>query len=146
MSIKRAAKLLGWGAAVAVVGTLAVSPAYAEGSRTRDFTDANPGFNSYSWVDNQKDSANTVIKWSNCTKTNGGKVTSIEVKLVDQWGALPDATVGDYRTINGVCGSSTWYKSSKNYTLRDSSFYWEFGAINGNWSLHYLNGTAKATY
>lgn len=146
MSIKRAAKLLGWGAALAIVGGLAMTPAYAEGSRTANFSDANPGFNSYHWTDHQTDSANTVVKWSSCTKTNGGTISSIQVKLVDQWGALPDATVGDYRTIYGVCGSSTWYKSSKNYTLRNSTFYWEFGAINGNWNLHYLNGTSKATY
>jgi hypothetical protein len=145
INARRVSKVIVISTSIAVVAALSLTPAFAEGSRNASFSNVHPGFSSQFWADHQVDSANTVITWSNCTKSNGTAVTSVEVKLVDQWGALPDATVGNYRTL-GKCGSSTWLKNSSNYTLRDSTFYWEFGRINGTWGVQYLSGNSRATY
>lgn len=148
MRISRNSKIAVWSVAVAIMSAAIATPAFAEGSRTGTFSDTNPGFASQSWTDRQTDSANTVITWSNCTKTNGTSAPKFQAGLWDQWGAMPDALVGSYRNL-GSCASSassTWYKNSSNYTMRNSTFYWKFGSMNGGWGLVYLNGSFSAKY
>lgn len=145
--MSRANRLLSISAAIALTAGFIASPAWAEGSRTGSFWNARDGFASKTWVDHQVDSKNTVITWSGCALTNGDTPTSVQFGLWHDWGLLPDALVGPYRTL-GSCAksaSATWYKKSASYTLPSGTYYWKLGKINNSYR-GYLVGSFTATY
>lgn len=146
MKTSRGVRVAAWSVALTVAAAAVATPAFAEGKPySASFNDANPGFSSHAWTDHQKDHNSTVIKWSSCYLTNRTKPSTVQVSLWDQHGVLPDALVGSYRTL-GACGTSSWAYSTKSWTLRDSTFFWEFGKINGKTGVTYLNGNSKATF
>jgi hypothetical protein len=145
--MKRSLRLLSASAGAALVLGCLAAPAFAEGSRSGSFWNARDGFTSKRWIDNQQDSKNTVITWSGCKLSNGDKLKSVQFGLWDDWGVLPDALVGSYRTLK-TCkksASATWYRKSSAYTLRDGTFYWRLGLINGDYR-GYLSGKYKASF
>lgn len=128
------------------LGALAAGPAFAEGSYGPSaFNNANGGFASNYWTDHQNDTTATKIQLSGCYKSNGTAVSSVELQLVDQWGALPDALVGLPKSMSG-CSYVSWAYSTSKYTMRDSSFYWQLNKVNGTSGNIYFNGFATATY
>ncbi|MDT0182142.1 hypothetical protein Q9S36_18360 [Microbacterium sp. ARD31] len=143
--MKRFTKMLAASAGLALVAGLAAVPAFAEGSRgPGDFWNARTGFSSGSWRDYQNDSNNTNVKLSSCSLTNGDTLTSVQVGLWDEHGALPDAQVGAYKNL-GKCGTASWTHTSSSYILRNSTFHWALGNINGS-NRGYLVGTAYVTF
>ena len=135
-------------ASAIVVGLVgfAGSPAFAqEGAYSSTFKNAITGFSSQNWTDHQNDTTATKIAMSSCSKSNGTAVNTITLQLIDQWGAFPDALVGSPKTMSG-CTSVNWAQSTANYTMRNSTFYWQLNAVNGSSGNIYLNGKATATY
>ena len=124
---------------------MAVGPAIASGSATGSFSQSNPGKTSKEWTDHQTDNAATKIAYSFCSYSNGEAVTSLTVELWDQWGALPDAKVGNAKNTSG-CGSVSWAKSTSTYTMRDSTFFWRIDKMNNSYSNRWMSGDYKATY
>jgi hypothetical protein len=129
-------------AALAIAGAV---PAFAEGTYSANFSGANPGFSSHSWADTQEDSNPTKVAYSACAYSNGTPVSSFTVKLWDQHGIWPDATVGDPEKTVG-CGSVKWVHGASSYTLNDSTFYWQISLMNGSDSNRWASGGSKATY
>jgi hypothetical protein len=142
MSIKKKTAVIG---AVVAVALLAAGPAFAEGSTSGSFSNANPGFSSSAWTDHQYDSNSTFIDFVGCGTSGPSGIGSLDVWLVDQWGILPDAKVGPTVVASG-CGQAAWSHGVSGYTLRDSTFFWQFDKINGSYSNIYAYGTANASW
>lgn len=129
---------------LALVG-LGVAPAMAEGSYSAEFRDINPGFTSQNWIDRQNDLNSTRIDMVNCYASNGVPVQSLQLKLWDQHGIFPDATVGPTKSTSG-CGVVSWSHGVTSYTLRNSTFYWELESINNSFSNRWMDGRSDVTY
>jgi hypothetical protein len=144
MKIKRSTIISSAVATVAFLG-MAIAPAMAEGTYNASFYQVNPGFTSQSWTDHQNDYKPTKITFSQCSLSNGGAVDSLPIKLWDQHGWFPDATVGPEKVTNG-CGVVSWYHGSSSHTLNDSTFYWELEKINNSDANRWMDGNSSVEY
>jgi hypothetical protein len=125
------------GAAAVMIG-IGATPAFAEGTANSTLSAARPGYNSASWQDSHKDHNSTIAVLSNCSlPQSGGLEFDIELKLYDEFGGLPDQSVGT--RIRSSCGIFSWGEMT-----RSDRYHWNLFALNGSASTaHSLN--AKAT-
>lgn len=127
------------GAGLVVTAVLGATPAMAEGSWSSSLSGARPGFNSRSWQDSYLDHVSTTVAFSGCIYGNaGGLVTSTDLTLYDEYGLLPDQSVG---TRNSVCGTFNWGEQT-----RSDSYHWNIFALDGSASsAHYIDVSSLTT-
>lgn len=123
---KKKMALLGVGLVVA--GILGATPAIAEGSWSSSMSGARTGFQSRSWQDSHLDRNSTRLALSGCSYPGqGGLVNSISVTLYDEYGLLPDQSVGT-RTAQ-PCGTLNWGEQT-----RSDTYHWTISALNNSTS------------
>lgn len=104
-----------------VAATLGALPAMAEGSWTSSLSGVRAGFSSRSWQDSHLDSASTVATLSGCTGSG------LTLNLYDEYGALPDQSVG---RITHNCGAFDW-----GIMTRSDQYHWTVdGVSSGSFS------------
>lgn len=138
MTKKKVLALAGVG--VVAVTLLCATPAIAEGTLYQTFSMKPPGFNSGSWQDSHFDHAITTVSFSSCTYYNaGGLVKSADITLYDEFGLLPDQSVG---TKSTVCGYMNWGEMT-----RSDGYHWNILGLDGNTSnIHQLSAHASVTW
>lgn len=138
--ISRNKKILAFAGVGVVAATLLIAtPALAEGSWSSSLSGARPGFNSRSWQDSHLDHLSTTVAFSGCTYGNaGGLVKSTDLTLYDEFGLLPDQSVG---TRSSVCGTFNWGEQT-----RSDGYHWNIFALDGSTSsAHYINVSSLTT-
>ena len=138
--ISKKKKILAFVGVGAVAATLLIAtPALAEGSWSSSLSNARPGFNSRSWQDSHLDHLSTTFAFSGCTCGNaGGLVTSTELTLYDEYGLLPDQSVGNK---SSVCGTFNWGEQT-----RSDTYHWNIFALDGSTiNVHYINVSSLTT-
>ncbi|GAA1493477.1 hypothetical protein [Curtobacterium herbarum] len=128
------------GAAAVMVG-FGATPAFAEGTFSSTISGARPGYDSSSWQDSHNDSKSTIVALSNCSlPKSGGLEFDIELKLYDEYGGLPDQSVGT--KARSSCGSFNWGQMT-----RSDRYHWNLFALSGSTSrVHTLNAKAVTSY
>lgn len=129
-------------ASVGVVAAtlLCATPAMAEGTLGQTFSQKAPGFNSASWQDSHLDHISTTVTLSSCTYYNaGGLVKSADLTLYDEFGLLPDQSVG---TRSTTCGSMNWGEQT-----RSDAYHWYLLGLDGSTDpAHQLSAHSAAAF
>ena len=135
---KKALSLASVGVVAATL--LFAGPAMAEGTLGQTFSQKAPGFNSASWQDSHLDHHSTTVTFSACTYNNaGGLVKSADVTLYDEFGLLPDQSVG---TKSTTCGSMNWGEQT-----RPDAYHWYLLGLDGSTTtIHQLSAHSAAAF
>lgn len=124
------------GATTAVLCAIS-APAFAEGSWSSNL-DASLGFSSRSWQDSALDNVSTATSFGTCSVSGPG-FSSATLNLYDEYGLLPDQSVGS--KVN-YCGTSDW-----GALTRSDQYHWTLDAINGgNPGSNLVVGSVYQTY
>lgn len=131
LATSRRAKLTALALGIAVGSSaLAAAPAMAEGSWNSNLSGVLVGKSSRSWQDSHIDSVHTATTFSGCSASPSG-FSSTVINLYDEYGALPDQSVGQK---TNKCGTSDWGAMT-----RSDGYHWTIDAINGSQTLYRLS-------
>lgn len=112
-------------------------PAFAEGSWSSSL-DAPAGYSSRSWQDSALDNVATTTAFSSCSVSGVG-FSSATINLYDEYGLLPDQSVG---SIVNYCDTSNWGAMT-----RSDQYHWTVDDYSGNGSGYNLKvGSIYQTY
>ena len=98
-----------------MAATLTALPAMAEGSWNSSLSSVRAGFSSRSWQDSHLDSDSTVATLSGCSGSG------LTLNLYDEYGALPDQSIG---RITHNCGAFNWGTMT-----RPDQYHWTVDSV-----------------